>query len=163
MDPEVWVPLEDFPGYSISNHGRVQNDRFGKLRTISRHGGYATVSFYINRRIVHRTLSHLVACEFVDRPWGHFDTPIHLDGDKYNCRADNLMWRPRWFAVRHTEQFHKDLPQETLPLRNIHTGEEYSNVWQLVMHRGVIFNDVVLSISNRTYVFPLYQSFEWIT
>jgi hypothetical protein len=140
---EEWVPLQDFPGYSISSEGRVRNDRFDRLRKINYHGGYATVAFYKNRRTVNRTLAHLVAREFVSRPRDTFDTPIYLDGDKRNCKATNIMWRPRWFAIRHEVQFRLD-------------------VWPLVFDRGVIFNDVVLSIANCTYVFPLYQNFEWV-
>jgi len=159
---EVWTTLPDFPEYSISSEGRVRNDRFGKLRKISYHGGYATVRFYKNHRTVNRTVAHLVAREFVHRPRENFDTPIYLDGDKLNCKASNLMWRPRWFAVRHDQQFRLDLPDTTNRVRNIHTGELYENVWHVVFDRGVLFNDVVMSITNRTYVFPLYQSFEWV-
>lgn len=159
---EEWVPLQDFPGYSLSSEGRVRNDRFDRLRKINYHGGYATVAFYKNRRTVNRTLAHLVAREFVHRPRDTFDTPIYLDGDKRNCKATNIMWRPRWFAIRHEVQFRLDLPKNTEPVRNVHTGEVYGGVWPLVFDRGVIFNDVVLSIANCTYVFPLYQNFEWV-
>lgn len=159
---EVWTTLPDFPGYSISSEGRVRNDRFGKLRKISYHGGYATVRFYKDHRTVNRTLAHLVAREFVHRPRENFTTTIYLDGNKHNCKASNLMWRPRWFAVRHDQQFRLDLPETTDRVRNIHTGEVYRDVWHIVFDRGVLFNDVVMSITNRTYVFPLYQSFEWV-
>jgi len=160
---EHWIELQDYPGYSLSNEGRVRNDRFNKLRKINRaKDGYLSVAFYVKGRLINRSLAHLVATYFVDRPRQTFDTPIYLDGDKSNCRASNLMWRPKWFAMRHLEQFRLNLPDYPNQVRNIHTGRIYDTVWDVVFDRGVLYNDVVLSIYNRTYVFPLFQSFEWV-
>jgi len=36
-------------------------------------------------------LAKLVAEEFVPNPYD-YDYVMHIDGDKFNCRADNLMW-----------------------------------------------------------------------
>lgn len=160
---EQWIELQEFPGYSLSNEGRVRNDRFGKLRNIAKESdGYSTISFYVRNRVVKRSLAHLVAHHFVERPRATFDTPIYLDGYKGNCRASNLMWRPKWFAMRHVEQFRLDLPDYPYAVRNIHTDRVYPTVWEVVFDRGVLYNDVVLSIYNKTYVFPLFQSFEWV-
>jgi len=159
---ERWVALSDFPGYSVSDEGRVRNDKFDKLRKVHVQQGYATVAFMRNGKLVNRMLAQLVAREFVERQREAFDSPIHLDGDKLNCRASNLMWRPRWFALRHARQFSLNLPECPDRVRNINTGEVYDNVWQVVFDKGVIYNDVVLSIYNRTYVFPLFHYFEWV-
>jgi hypothetical protein len=159
---ETWVPLRDFPGYSLSDEGRVRNDRFNKLRTINHQGGYANVAFFKNGRLSKRTLAYLVAQEFVQRPREHFNSLIYLDGDRRNCKASNLAWRPRWFALRHARQFSLTLPDYPDKVRNIDTLQVYDTVWDVVFDKGVIYNDVVLSILNRTYVFPLFQSFEWV-
>jgi len=160
---ERWLPVREFPGYSISDEGKVRNDRFGKERKINRtRDGNLTVAFFAGGRLYNRSLAHLVAEAFVDRPRQTFNTPIYLDGDKGNCRAANLMWRPKWFAMRHREQFKLTLPDYPHPVRNIYTGTIYDTVWDVVFDRGVLYNDVVLSIYNKTYVFPLFQTFEWV-
>jgi hypothetical protein len=160
---EQWLPVREFPGYSVSDEGRVRNDRFGKMRKINHtRDGNLTVAFFVGGRLYNRSLARVVAETFVDRPRQSFNTPIYIDGDKTNCRASNLAWRPKWFAMRYREQFRLKLPDYPNPVRNIYTGTVYPTVWDVVFDRGVLYNDVVLSIYNKTYVFPLYQSFEWV-
>jgi hypothetical protein len=38
----------------------------------------------------------------------------------------------------------------------------YEDVWAVVFAFGVLYNDVVLSIVNKTYVFPVMHCFEWV-
>jgi hypothetical protein len=110
-----------------------------------------------------RGLALLVCSAFVPLPQHRCDvpTPIHLDGDFQNCRPDNLVWRPRWFAQKHTAQFKQNL-QNPNAVRNIDTGVVYHDIWDVVFEQGVLFNDVVKAVINKTYVFPLFQRFEWV-
>lgn len=160
---EKWLPLLGYPGYSASDQGRVRNDRRESILAVVRvKGRRSYVGLMLQGTQVKRSLSRLICETFVpNERRQYFDTPIHLDGDLANCRAVNLLWRPRWFADRHSFQFTQDLG-ETNPVRNIDTGAMYNNVWDIVFAHGVLFNDVVLSIANKTYVFPLMQCFEWI-
>lgn len=161
---EQWTPLEGYQGYSISNLGRIRNDRRDSLiavTTTETHHSY--VSLVRNHKQVNRSLALLVAQTFIpnDNP-EHFTTPIHLDGDLSNCHAGNLLWRPRWFAMRFTQQFRLDLPHTPWPIRELKTGEEFENPWPPVSIFGLLFNDIVLSIEQRTRVFPTWQAFERI-
>lgn len=160
---ERWLSLQGYPGYSASDLGRIRNDKRDSLLSVIRvEGRRSYVSLMLRGKQVTRSLSRLICETFVSNDkQQYFDTPIHVDGNLANCRAVNLQWRPRWFADRYSYQFTQNLG-DTIPVRNINTGVEYKNVWEVVFAHGVLFNDVILSIANKTYVFPLMQCFEWI-
>ena len=161
---EVWAPLESYPGYSASNLGRIRNDKrehvLAIVRTQSEH---TYVSLTRNGRQVTRAVSKLVAEAFVPNPRPNvFTTPIHLDGDLRNCYAENLLWRPRWFAIKFTRQFRLDLPHDRRPIQEIKTREIFESPWPPVMTWGLLYNDIVIATANHTWVFPTMQTFEWV-
>lgn len=160
---EQWVALRQHLGYSVSSHGRVRNERTGRILSISKtnNGTTAIVSIRNGGHQVKRALALLVCETFYPDPPPRFDTPIYLDGDRMNCRADNLRWRPRWFAIKHSRQFHQDLG-DAGPVLNVDTGIVYQSVWDVVYEQGVLFNEVVMAAINKTYVFPLFEYFEWV-
>lgn len=105
---EEWRNIEGFPGYQVSNHGRVRSfyrcDGYGgggsynmnnppKLLSTTRvgDGGHLRVFLYRDGKrhaiLVHR----LVASAFVPNPNYH---PVvrHADDDPTNNYADNLRW-----------------------------------------------------------------------
>jgi hypothetical protein len=92
-----------------------------------------------------------------------FDTPINLDGDRVNCQAVNLMWRPRWYAVQYAHQFKDPYDKPILvPVRAVDTGEEFENSLQAACRYGLLEREVVLSIINHTLAWPTYQQFELV-
>lgn len=160
---EYWLPLRQYPGYSVSSLGRVRNDRRDSLMGITtRKNKHTFVSIVQDGRQVMRSLGTIVAEEFIISPDPFiFNTPIYLDGDLRNCRADNLMWRPRWFALKYTRQFR--VPQGSIaPIVDIETGEVFQDLWPLIMTRGLLHSDIVMSVVNRTAVFPTRQRFDWL-
>ena len=158
---EEWLPLVGYPGYEASDLGRIRNTQTNTILAISRTGdARPSVALNKNHVQVKRGLSLLICKTFLPSQRPGFNTPIHLDGDLMNCRASNLVWRPRWFAIQHTSQFYKDLG-ETSAVRNVETRVVYRDVWAVVFAFGVLYNDVVLSIINKTYVFPVMHCFEW--
>jgi hypothetical protein len=158
---ERWVPLLDYPGYYISDEGRVRNrkDRFMRIHLNNR--GRPFIGLMVNGEQVKRGLALLVAQTFILPPRADFTTPIHLDGNPINCEAQNLQWRPRWFALEHSRQFHLDLGNHG-PVRHTKTGIVYHSIWEVVLKYGLLYNDVLLSIINKTYVFPWMGFFEWV-
>jgi hypothetical protein len=109
----------------------------------------------------HRSVPLLVAKAFVPRMHSvAFDTPINLDGNRHNNAAWNLMWRPRWFAVKYNQQFRHPYSHPIMELiEDIATGEVSNNSFECSMQYGLLEEDLVLSIENRTYVWPTYQEF----
>lgn len=112
----------------------------------------------------HRSVPKLVARAFVERQYETFDTPINLNGDRMDCRQENLAWRPRWFAINYHKQFVVRYDGGRFPnrLRNTLTGEISENTWECSIRYGLLERDLVLAVLNRTYVWPLYIIFEAI-
>jgi hypothetical protein len=159
---EEWIPLRDYPGYSASHLGRIRNDtRERVLAIVKTQSRHTYVGLMQNGEQVKRSVANLVASAFVSNPRPHqFTTPIHRDGDVANSEADNLLWRPRWFAIKFTQQFRKDLDAPS-PVRDRETGEVFEDLWIPVMRYGLLYMDILLSIPNRTVLFPTLQAFEW--
>jgi hypothetical protein len=108
-----------------------------------------------------RSLPRLVATAFLPPPSEVFDTPINLDGDRTNCSVDNLMWRPRWYAIYYVSQFKDryDNPIEA-PVRALDTDEVFDNSLDAACRYGLLEREVVLSVLNKTPTWPTYQMFE---
>lgn len=160
---EDWLPVAEFPGYSVSQYGRVRNDATERIMAPCRTGGgHLHVGMVRNQIQYKRALSKLVCETFMPSPPVHFDTPIHLDSDKSNCRLDNLLWRPRWFALKYTRQF--DVPWEPVGrIRNARNGKVYEDIWsEVIMIKGLLFSEILESIMTNTYVFPTFDIFEWV-
>lgn len=162
-----WRPVEGFPGYSVNPLGQVR--RNANLRLLMpRFNEYDVpyVGLMRNWQQCIRSLPRLVAMAFLQRPTEIFDTPIQVDGDRSNCRVDNLMWRPRWYAVKYNRQFtdryRYDNPLDT-PIRSIIDGEHFPDSLTAACRYGLLEREVVLSVLNRTPAWPTYQYFELVT
>lgn len=161
---EGWLPLQGYSGYSASDQGRIRNDRRSNILSIVRSNtGHTYVGLMHEGVQVKRSVARLIADTFVPKPQHqpHFTTPIHLDGDLANCTAENLLFRPRWFAMKFTQQFHREQPKHA-PIRNKTTGEVFKDCWPLVMKYGLLYLDIVMATTNCSYVFPTMQTFEWV-
>lgn len=160
---ETWVRLHDFNRYSVSDMGRVRNDVTGRIMGVRRnkHGVYYVGLIHEDSGIQKtRSLASLVATEFVPNPQ-NFTTPIHLDGQRGNNQADNLLWRPFWFATVYQAQFlHPHLDLST-PVINKDTKEWQPNIWTACITHGLLEKDLHLAIMNRTFVYPTYQYWEF--
>lgn len=158
-----WRPVEGFPGYSVNPLGHVRRDTTGRILVprYNQHGvPYVGLMRDWGQHI--RSLPRLVARAFLSRPSEIFDTPIQLDGDRSNCRADNLMWRPRWYAVHYNRQFEGeryDHPIE-VPIHAVNENESFPNSLAAACRYGLLEREVVLSVLNRTPTWPTYQYFE---
>ena len=159
---ETWREIPDFPRYSVSDQGQVRNDHTGRILKLSMNQyNLLTVGMMYCGTQFRRSVPLLVADAFVPGGTEVFNTPINLDGDRFNCRANNLTWRPLWFAVKYNRQFADGFSTYiTRPIRNINTGEEFPDSFECSKWYGVLEWDLFQSIEQRTYVWPLYQQFE---
>lgn len=160
---ESWKTIPSFHGYSVSDSGRVRNDDTGRLMVIKRNQhGVCHVGLYKHVKQHRRGVALLVANAFVsklDHEHKTFNTPIHLDGDRSNNRAENLMWRPTWFAQKYTRQFNSNQLGIDEPIIEVNTQERFENSWAAVKTYGLLNNEIMMAIANRTYVWPTYQEF----
>ena len=125
MVKEQWRPIDDFPSYMISNKGRVQNRKTGRiLKDADDGGGYRFVRLCRDGKPRTAKVHRLVATAFVSR--NENDREVnHIDGNKSNNRASNLEWTNRSRNMLHAQD--NGLWDKRRPIRVIETGEVYSS------------------------------------
>lgn len=174
--PEEWRSIAEFPIYEISNLGRVVNVQSDFLikPTKTLQGdlkvGLCPSVMGDNQILIGgpqktRMLKLLVARTFVPGEDEEFNTPILLDGDPEHVWAHNIMWRPRPFAWRYSNQFSRPIPEtfylgpfvEVTPQGGI--VRAYDNVVDIGVTNGLVFADVWAAIHTRTMVYPTHQFF----
>lgn len=107
-----------------------------------------------------RAVARLVATAFLQKPRNPtFDTPINLDGDRMNNSVENLMWRPRWFAIKYAEQFKRNECGFLVPIIDVKSGEVYETSWDAATSCGLLDREIKLAVLNNTFVWPTYQMF----
>lgn len=88
-----WRKIEGYDNYSISEDGKIRNDRNGYIRknTIN-NTGYYVVSFKVDGKSKIELVHRLLALAFIDREDSNRDCVNHIDGNKLNNGLDNLEW-----------------------------------------------------------------------
>lgn len=143
---EEWKKIEGFPNYSVSNTGKVRNDKKNKEKALVKSStGYAKTDLYSNGKRFCKRTHRLVGEAFVPNPYNKPEIN-HKDGNKLNNRADNLEWVNRSENEKHaydnglakiTEKHHHGRkkgfknPNAGLPrtkVRVIETNKVYSSV-----------------------------------
>jgi hypothetical protein len=163
---ELWRKIPKFENYSVSNHGRIRNDVTDRIMALGENQfGVVKVGMMREGKQYDRSVSLLVAKAFLGEPrFETFDSAINLDGDRHNNHVDNLVWRPRWFAAKYNRQFREPykfpIPNK---IEDMDSGEISENSWHCATRYGLLEQDLVLSIFNRTYVWPTYQQFRAIS
>jgi hypothetical protein len=179
---EEFVPINEFPGYELSNWGRVINLRTDREMILSptEHGDL-TIGFTRDSKQHRYAVKVLVAKTFVNSEYislvrvparafvkGEsldFNTPILLDGDKHNLYFENIVWRPRWFAWRYSYQFSHPKPwYEYGPVRDVDADITYESYMAAAIDNGILCVDIRKSIYDYTnrIVYPTYQRFEYV-
>lgn len=142
-DDEEWKIIPEFPDYEISNLGRVWNRRRDReVMPNPNNWGHLKVSFTPAR--LTRTVALLVAQAFV-QPYDVVSNFVMLlDGNLTNCRADNIVWRPRQFAWRYARQLKTQQPlhMRNVPILNTDLHVEYDSVIECGMTEGMLFEDI---------------------
>jgi len=161
---ETWVIIDEAPDYSVSDLGRVRNDHSGRLLTVtSTVRGGPKVGLVIDGVATSRLVKNLVAEQFVPGETDLFDTAINMDGNKMNCEAANLVWRPRWYAILYARQFNESYPNAGRgPIRNIDEDITYENVYEASVANGLLFRDVFSGCLDGEPVFPDWHCYEWL-
>ena len=109
----------------MSDYGRIRTNKTGRILALNvNQFGLLQVGMMRDGEQLHRSVPLLVAKAFLPQRDGAFDTPINLDGDRYNNHINNLQWRPRWFAIKYNHQFkypsHFTISE---PIVDLKTGE----------------------------------------
>lgn len=159
---EIWISLEEFPRYEISNHGNVRNVDTGRILALTFPQGRAPKVGLVEDGVQHaRSVKLLVAERFVDGYSELCNTPIQLDGDVHNVACWNLAWRPRWFALRYAKQFTTEVRYAKAgPVLETTSNEIFEMAIQASMCYGILVDDIWKSIRYNMKVWPTELKFE---
>lgn len=107
-DIEQWLPIDGWPGYTVSDWGRVRTywgpggatqghraigARFKYLAGTIKKGGHRLVELYRDgSREVRRVYVHVLVLEAFKGPCPEGQECCHWDGNPLNNRVDNLRW-----------------------------------------------------------------------
>lgn len=144
---ELWKEVYDFPLYEISSFGRVRNRSSGHiLKPAINQSGVYIVGLRAMGKTYMRGLAKLVANAFLEDVEEYlgvsaFDHVLHLDHDRSNCRASNLLYRPRWWVIK-WEQEWRDGP--TWRTRVIHAPSAtiFETPWHAAHASGMLENSI---------------------
>jgi hypothetical protein len=156
--------IDEFPDYEINSHGHIYSRMTGRrMRYTPNTHGELTVGMTRDGIQYRRSVKLLVARYFVPGENDIFDTPILLDGDRENLHAENIVWRPRWFAWKYARQFANPQPwYDRGPLLELNHKVLYQNVYTAGVITGSLFADIVGSIgSDYLRVFPGGERYAW--
>ena len=94
---EIWKTIEKFPNYKVSNTGRVINTKTNKeVKASINKYGYQLMPFSVDGKRTSSLVHTLVAAAFVENDCPEIKREVHhIDGNKINNNADNLMWVTR--------------------------------------------------------------------
>jgi hypothetical protein len=152
-----WREIQDFPNYFVNPLAQIMNGRTESLLVATEESNYGSLSIVLFKGShgYRRSLAKVVAFAFIAKPTHWCDTPIHLDGDRGNCVASNLMWRPRHIAVKyHRQQANLPIINNPKKVQNITTGEMFENVQEAARAHGLLIHDLVDYILNGTPSWP---------
>lgn len=160
---EVWRTIPEFSSYSVSDYGRVRNNETGRIMAqLINTTGVSQVGLTKNLVQYRRSVPLLVATAFIPKKRPEFNTPINLNGDRFDNEVANLMWRPKWFAAKYHAQFWNGERGFNVPIYETISGERFETSWEAAIKYGLIDREILVATTNRTYVWPSYQVFRVI-
>ena len=97
---EQWLPIQGYPGYEVSDQGKIRSDRYCSIvgftkikQPITNAHGYLHIQLFKDKKPKNLTVASLVAAHFMSPP--EVDSKIvHKDGNKENNHVSNLKWEP---------------------------------------------------------------------
>lgn len=89
---ERWKKIDGYDNYSVSDMGRVRNDRTGRiLKPGNLKQGYTQVHLSKNGKITNHLIHRLVALTFIPNP-DNLPQVNHINEDKTDNHVNNLEW-----------------------------------------------------------------------
>jgi hypothetical protein len=161
----MWKEIPGFTNYEISSDGQIyRRDRDLTMQVSHTTAGHVKISLicdYDGERYT-RGVAQMVAEAFVERPTPLCTQVVMYDGNLDNVAAENLMWRPPWFAQKYVRQLKvlKPMHYGNLKIRNVDTGVVYDSVIEAGMTEGLLFDDIWRSTYTGARIFPFGMKFE---
>lgn len=117
---EEWRNLSfmGYGNYDVSNLGQVRRSKSHRLvKSNPNQSGVEHVGLYRDGIRRNSGVARLVAEAFLEIPDDPiFDTVVHRDGNLRHNEAENLEWRPHWFAVKYQREYHDIIFYPKIPV-----------------------------------------------
>lgn len=145
---EVWQTIEEFPKYAISPEGHIRNKETERpVKTRQNRQGIVMASLMGPESRLTRSVALMVAQSYLGAPRNSsYNSVIHLDGDRGNCEANNLAWRPRWYAIRYHKMFEEDPINVSVYIDD--TGETFGTLREACVKYGLIEKYTYVDLCN---------------
>ena len=92
---EIWKVSQTNERYEVSNFGNIRNAKAKRVLKANKQPKYSCVSYSSPNGTKVVMVRQEVALCFVENPQPKkFHSVRNIDGDPYNCAADNLEWYP---------------------------------------------------------------------
>lgn len=153
-----WSPITFYPNYQVNTEGVIVrlHPVHREMRPYTLPDGSLGVKLSNHEGQKQHLVRRLVAEAFCSR-FNHLcDSVIHKDDNKLNVNAENLEWRPRWFAWKYSRQFREPTLEEwhQIAVMNEVTGRVYSNVIEAGIQDGCLWREIWNYANTGDYVFP---------
>ena len=171
---ELWLPVEGFPNYEVSNWGNVRNRLTGKmLKQPISNTGYKRVYLYDDQGSHPKSVHRIEAEAFFDGCGEHLQVN-HIDGNKQNNDLSNLEWCTASENMKHafktglekrgdyqTKRIKEAVNRRHRPIRCVENGKIYTDYVEasidLGCHKSAIWH-VMNGDQKQTKGFH----FEWV-
>lgn len=165
-EQEVWSEMRRFPGYLISNLGRVWNKKRERVMSPSLNNyGHLKISLY-DAYGIRRTffVATLVGEAFVEAPDRRCNRIMILNGVLASVSYWNLAWRPKWFVWQYYRQLRtsQHIFYKNLPVRDLTHAKEYESIIKAGMDQGLLYDDIWRSTSTGDVIYPNHSVFRVI-
>lgn len=159
-EQEIWVAVDGFPNYEVSNMGNVRNATTKKIRAIHPKGkyGHAQISLYGNGKNKRFQVHRLVALHFIPNPDNkpevcHIDNTLNERGLLDNS-VNNLMWGTHeencqfWNTRKRQSENHADVSGANNPNYGKHLASEHKEKMMIERGKAVLQweNDVPIAL-----------------
>lgn len=160
---DTWLRMEEFPKYLISPEGLIKNrQRNTIVNTRQNLQGVRMINLMRGESRLTRSVALLAAQAYLRPPLNEsYNSVIHLNGDRGDCAAANLMWRPRWFTIKYHRMF--DIPPINVSVVIDQTNEVFGTLREACMKYGLVEKDIYVQMLNRERCFHYGYTFRRAT
>lgn len=137
---ERFIKISGYDNYSVSNKGRVRNDKSGRvLQPRYTRQGYVQVHLSRDGKPTNLLVHRLVADAFIPNPNGHLIVN-HINEDKTDNRVENLEWCSHQYNCNYgTRDVRRSVRLD---------GVEFTSITSAAKHIGVHPNALTSTLSQ---------------